>query len=115
MRGSGTSMSAAVVSGAVAAVLAANPRLSPDGVKALLKATTYAVDGLRGAGRARWTSSAALASARPEHPRTTQPPGFQMSGSWAPDEDDAEAWAAFAAAWEAGDFEGIAQGGLGRT
>ena len=40
-------MSAAVVSGAAAAVLAANQDLEPNGVKALLTATTYELDETR--------------------------------------------------------------------
>ncbi len=50
MRGTGTSMSAAVVSGAAAAVLSANKDLEPNGVKALLTATTYTLDEMAGAG-----------------------------------------------------------------
>ncbi|HET9655633.1 MAG TPA: S8 family peptidase [Kineosporiaceae bacterium] len=45
-RGSGTSMSTAVVSGAVADLLARAPQLAPDGVKALLTDTAYRADGL---------------------------------------------------------------------
>jgi serine protease AprX len=45
-RGSGTSMSAAVVSGAVAVLLDRRPSLRPDGVKALLVDTSYRADGL---------------------------------------------------------------------
>ena len=41
MRGTGTSMSAAVVSGAAAALLAAKSSLEPNGVKALLTGTAY--------------------------------------------------------------------------
>ncbi len=45
-RGSGTSMSAALVSGAVADLLSARPELTPDQVKAVLKGSAYAAPGL---------------------------------------------------------------------
>jgi serine protease AprX len=45
-RGSGTSMSAAVVSGAAAALIDRRAGLRPDGVKALLADTAYRADGL---------------------------------------------------------------------
>lgn len=45
-RGSGTSMATAVTTGAVAALLAARPDLSPDQVKNLLLSTAYSVPGL---------------------------------------------------------------------
>lgn len=45
-RGSGTSMSAAVTSAAVADLLAENPRLRPDDVKQLLRGTAYRSAGL---------------------------------------------------------------------
>lgn len=45
-RGSGTSMSTALVSGVVADLLSARPRLSPDQVKALLVGTAYRNDDL---------------------------------------------------------------------
>jgi serine protease AprX len=54
-RGSGTSQAAAVTSGAVALLLQARPKLSPDQVKALLKATATPIAGAglraQGAGR----------------------------------------------------------------
>jgi serine protease AprX len=54
-RGSGTSQAAAVTSGAVALLLQARPNLSPDQVKALLKATATPIAGAglraQGAGR----------------------------------------------------------------
>jgi serine protease AprX len=45
-RGSGTSMSTALVSGVVADVLSARPKLTPDQVKALLTGTAYRTAGL---------------------------------------------------------------------
>ena len=72
MRGSGTSMSAAVVTGAVAAVLQANGTLAPNGVKALLTRSTYSrwPDSTMALARAHWTSSGPLAAAgAPPNPR----------------------------------------------
>ena len=62
MRGSGTSMSAAVVTGAVAAVLSENEDFEPNGIKALLTSTAYDVKG-KGAGAGALDLSAALAKA----------------------------------------------------
>ncbi|PRY32199.1 S8 family peptidase [Pseudosporangium ferrugineum] len=45
-RGSGTSMAAAVTSGAIAGAIAVQPRLGPDAVKNLLVSTAYASPGL---------------------------------------------------------------------
>jgi serine protease AprX len=45
-RGSGTSMSTAVTAGAAAALLAARPRLTPDGVKQALTTSAYGAPGL---------------------------------------------------------------------
>jgi serine protease AprX len=107
MRGSGTSMSAAVVSGAAAAVLSANPKLLPNGVKALLTRTTYGLDDSDGAGRGALDLGQALReapSAAPDVPPVYAP---GQPGGWGPSEDDAEAWAEFAKAWEAGDFEAV--------
>ncbi len=80
-RGTGTSMSTAVTSGAVAALLAARPQLTPDDVKALLTSTAYDVRG-RGAGAL--DLAAALRAPVPEVA-------------------EADTWAAFAAAWRRGD------------
>ncbi len=100
MRGSGTSMSAAVVAGAVAAVLQTNPNLKPNGIKALLTSTTYDVKG-KGAGAGALDLSKALEEAAEADydPNQTQPAA--SPGKWGPNEDDADAWAVFSAAWEA--------------
>jgi serine protease AprX len=66
-RGSGTSMSAAVVSGAVAALIDRQPGLQPDGVKSLLVATAYRSGGLMeatAAGAGGIDLAAALSQAR---------------------------------------------------
>jgi serine protease AprX len=104
MRGSGTSMSAAVVSGAAAAVIGANRNLRPNGVKALLIGTTYELDDSAGAGRGALDLGLALQEAPGAASDVPQvyPPG--NPGGWGPSEDDARAWAEFARAWEVGDF-----------
>jgi serine protease AprX len=100
MRGSGTSMSAAVVSGAAAAVLATRD-LSPDQVKGLLKATAYSLNNSTGAGAGGLDLENALKSEAPAaHGNESPDPDVD---AWGPSEDDADAWAAFAAAWEAED------------
>ena len=103
MRGSGTSMSAAVVSGAAAAVLGEKPTLLPNGVKALLKESTYDLADSDGAGRGALDLELALANAPGAADDVPQvyPPG--QPGGWGPSEDDAKAWAEFAKAWEVGD------------
>lgn len=103
-RGSGTSMSTAVASGAVADVLAVNPALSPDSVKQLLQDTTYKNRNLKradGAGSGALDLGAALAAA-PTYPADVTA-GSEDTGratsSWGPKENDEAAFAAFAAAW----------------
>ena len=108
MRGSGTSMSAAVVAGAAAAVLGVNSSLTPDGVKALLTSTTYASDDPErrdGAGAGALDLGTALKAAptAPRQPGPATPPA--VDGDWGPADEDAESWAAFAAAWEAGNWD----------
>ncbi|HYO17828.1 MAG TPA: S8 family serine peptidase, partial [Dermatophilaceae bacterium] len=101
MRGSGTSMSAAVVSGAAAAVLSARPELSPDQVKALLKGTTYALGESDGAGAGALDLETAMSSNVPAPP--TQESPSEGEDKWGPSEDDAQAWAEFGTAWESKD------------
>jgi serine protease AprX len=105
MRGSGTSMSAAVVTGAVAAVLQKNPELTPDGVKSLLMKTTYRsrdLEGRDGAGSGALDLEKALADASSAPVNGSQVPPNQAEGPWGPSEADSQAWADFAAAWESG-------------
>ncbi len=108
MRGTGTSMAAAVVTGAVAAVLQAKPALSPNGVKALLTSTAYPLTDASstGAGAGGLDLAEALTAAAGDIPLDPEQqfPGTD-AGDWGPNEDDAALWAKFGAAWEAGDFE----------
>ncbi len=100
MRGTGTSMAAAVTSGAVAAVLSEKEALNPDGVKDLLTSTTYASRKLEprdGAGNGALDLAAAMAAAGHADPGA---PGTTPDDPDASPEDTA-AWKAFAAAWEA--------------
>ena len=108
MRGSGTSMAAAVVSGAAAAVLATNPSLGPDGVKNLLMRTTYSVRGAStGSGKGALDVAAALKKA-PTAPKSGAADNAPADdGDWGPAEGDAKAWQAFADAWESGGFEAV--------
>ena len=112
MRGSGTSMSSAVVTGAVAAVLDANPALRPNGVKALLKSTasaSAAVSKANGAGAGALDLSAALAKARAASAAGTTGDDATDAGEWGPSEADVATWQAFADAWESGDFKAVKQ------
>jgi serine protease AprX len=72
-RGSGTSQAAAVTSGAVAVLLQARPELTPDGVKALLKATAtpIATTDVRSAGAGRINVDLASRSTVPPTARQT--------------------------------------------
>jgi serine protease AprX len=102
-RGSGTSMSAAVTSGAVAALLAARPQLTPDDVKALVSATAYDVAGSTGRKAAGGLDlTAALGASVPRH-HGSRPDAADL------DEADAEAWFALARAWAAGDYDAAAR------
>ena len=104
MRGSGTSMAAAVVTGAVAAVLAKNEDLEPNGVKTLLMGTTSDnLEGHDGAGAGALNLNEALAGADDATSPAEQPVFDGPASEFGPDEADAVAWANFAAAWEAGD------------
>lgn len=103
-RGSGTSMSAAVASGAVAGVLARNSQLRPDDVKRLLLSTTYQADGLtdvQAAGRGGLDAGAALALA----------PSAERSGASQPSSapGDPATWKALAEAIEAEDADAAAR------
>jgi serine protease AprX len=107
MRGSGTSMSAAVVSGAAAAVLGANRQLLPNGVKALLTQTTYDLRDSNGAGHGALDLRVAMDAAPEADADVPQENANAQAGGWGPREDDADAWAEFAKAWAAGDFEAV--------
>jgi len=112
--GSGTSMSAAVASGAVADLLSARPTLSPDQVKLLLTATAYSDADLTdpmAAGSGGLDLDAAIsAPAAPSagRGRAHTDSGARQQGG-GPSEGDAAGWAAFAAAWQQGDFTASAR------
>ncbi len=105
MRGSGTSMAAAVVSGAAAALLGEREALEPNGVKALLLGTTR--DGGPtlddGAGNGALDLSAALNGVDSADLNPEQADPEIVSDESGPAEADADAWAAFAEAWTAKD------------
>ncbi|MCW2723293.1 MAG: aprX [Frankiales bacterium] len=100
-RGSGTSFSTAVASGAVAVLLSQRPGLTPDQVKALLTATAYQAPGLadrRAAGAGGLDLAKALAAPTPADPGNTS---VQVPG-------DPELWATFLSAVISGDRKAAA-------
>lgn len=105
VRGSGTSMATAVVSGAAADLLARYPRLQPDDVKALLTGAAYGEPGLAdptAAGSGGLDLAAALAagaSARQGH----SDPGHSGQGGSDQAPGSPGVWRALAAAFDAGD------------
>ena len=106
MRGSGTSMSAAIVSGAVAAVLDAHPGLEPNGVKSLLTRTAYNLKGRdagEGAGGLDLGKALDRADRAASNPRMPSDSDVDKS-DLGPKSDDAAVWADFAQAWEDGDL-----------
>lgn len=108
LKGTGTSMSAAVAAGAVAVLLAQQPGLSPDQVKALLVGTAYRTETLtrdQGAGAGGLNLRRALTTDVSTVPVLSTNPS---SGLYAPVEADAATWAEFAEAWAARDLAGVA-------
>ncbi len=107
-RGTGTSMSTALVSGVVADLLSARPDLSPDQVKALLTGTAYrnaALTPAAGAGAGGVDAAAALAAPTPAGTGTVADP------TQAPDPStlspgEVKQWDRFAAAMLDGDRTG---------
>ncbi|MDP9434250.1 MAG: S8 family serine peptidase [Actinomycetota bacterium] len=76
IRGSGSSMSTAVTSGIVAAVLSRRPALRPDAVTGLLTSTAYATPGLASApaaGAGGLDAAQALANAKTYRPAPSRP------------------------------------------
>ncbi len=106
-KGTGTSMSSAVTTGAAAALLGARESLKPDDVKRLLMGTAFTSDSLsvrNGAGSGQLDLTTAVGTDLD----ATKPLRYDWEkGAYAPDEADAAAWAAFAAAWEAGDLKAV--------
>lgn len=109
LKGTGTSMSAAVAAGAVAALLAQRPSLTPDTAKRLLVGTAYrtpALTSTNGAGAGGLDLGKAL-TADLSSVGTTGTPAIS-SPKYGPTESDEATWAAFAAAWVAGDLDAVA-------
>jgi serine protease AprX len=119
-RGSGTSMSAAVASGAVAALLAERSALTPDGVKSLLTSTAYRSPGLAdrdAAGRGGLDLAAALRAevadenAERSGPERGHPLAFAPvrgeHDEW--DDSDEAALDALARAWAEGGWDAAAR------
>jgi serine protease AprX len=102
-KGSGTSMSAAVVSGAVASLVAERPELGPDDVKRLLVGTSY--DGLpQGAGAGGLDLAKAHSAELSQLPELPYRP---KSSRYSPSEDDVDVWRAFGEAWASGDLRSV--------
>ncbi len=102
--GTGTSMSSAVTAGAVAALVSERRNLAPDDVKRLLMGTAFASDVLStktGAGMGQLDLAQALAADVDATPKLRY---HWDSTQYGPAEGDADLWAAFGAAWEAGDL-----------
>ena len=108
LKGTGTSMSAAVTAGAVATLLAERPELTPDQAKRLVLGTAYTTSALKvktGAGNGGLDLASALStplSAVPALPQESN------AGSYGPSEADEQLWATFAQAWEDGDLRAVA-------
>ncbi|MEV4639853.1 S8 family peptidase [Actinoplanes sp. NPDC049548] len=104
-RGSGTSMAAAVTSGAIAATLAVQPKLGPDAIKNLLVSTAYPSPGLTAAagGGAGGLDVGRVLAAAPDWRKSKAQTRY--------DEDtdavrrDAKRWSALAEALGAGDAQ----------
>ena len=108
-KGTGTSMSAAVTAGAVAALVGTRTALAPDDVKRLLMGTAFesdAVTSKTGAGMGQVDLTEALATDVDDTPKLRYSWENQQYG---PAEADAATWAAFAAAWAAGDLKAVVQ------
>lgn len=109
LKGTGTSMSAAVAAGAVAVLLAERPGLTPVEAKGLLVGTAYRNANLtsdKGAGaggldleKALTTSTGSVGSAGTNTP---------SSPNFGPTESDAAIWTQFAEAWANKDLAGVA-------
>jgi serine protease AprX len=106
-KGTGTSMAAAVTSGAVAALLSKRPSLSPDDVKALLMGTAYDIRARGNAdGAGGLDLGTALVARVPRYNNNGQQGDGPDSG---PMSSSSAAWAAFATAWASGDWASTQQ------
>ena len=105
-KGTGTSMSAALVSGLVADLLSQRPDLSPTDVKRVLRASAFGKGLSLGAGTGGVDLTAALNT---DVSATAALPDLDLGTDRGPLESDAAAWAAFAAAWEAGNLRGVVE------
>ena len=102
-KGSGTSMSAAVTSGAAASLLGERGNLSPDNVKSLFVGTAY--NGMpEGAGAGGLDLTAAHSGNVADMPASAFNP---VDTDYSPAEEDADAWAAFGEAWASGDLKSV--------
>jgi serine protease AprX len=109
MKGTGTSMSAAVAAGAIATLLAARPTLSPDDAKRLIMGTaerTPALRPARGAGQGGLDLGSALTTPLNSVPELNNGP--RWASKYGPAEEDGDAWSAFATAWVEGDLVAVA-------
>jgi serine protease AprX len=108
LKGTGTSMSSAVAAGAVAALVAERPALTPDQVKRLMVGTAYRTPALRpktGAGNGGLDLAAALSTPVAAVPALPQE---DFTSEYGPAEADAQAWADFAQGWMSGDLRAVA-------
>ena len=109
LKGSGTSMSAAVTAGSLAVLLSEQPELTPDEAKRLVIGTANRTKELRtktGAGSGALDLAAALStplSAVPPLPQEESTPS-----NFGPAEADEALWAEFGQAWESGDLSAVA-------
>jgi serine protease AprX len=112
LKGTGTSMSEAVVAGAAAVLYDVRGSLTPDTVKSLLTSTAYSADGLPAADAgAGGVDLAAAAAAAPKAKivKSSVKGVFKASDArYAPLESDAVAWAAFVQAWQDEDLAAAA-------
>ena len=103
-KGTGTSMSAAVASGAAAVLLAERNGLEPNDVKRLFRGTAYSAQLGNGAGAGGLDLNAAMSANVGQLPPL---PTQNNNSEFGPDAADSETWAAFAAAWASGDLKTV--------
>jgi serine protease AprX len=109
LKGTGTSMSAAVAAGSVAVLLADRPALTPNEVKRLFVGTAYsnsALTAANGAGAGGLDLGKALTTSVGSVDGLT--PGQVSSPKYGPVESDAATWAQFAQAWIDKDLQSLA-------